>query len=191
MSAPVLPRWMFSTLCFVSFLRPHRPSAARSSIWPPIIACGRARHLVHGERAAPWFAQQDRRGRELLEREREQRVAGEDRGRLVELLVHRGTAAPQVVVVERGQVVVDERERVHALERGRRGHHPCARLAPSRRRRRSRGARARGAGACRARARRGGARRRGAWARPWRGGGRGSARAPCGPSRTARAAPRG
>jgi hypothetical protein len=39
-----------------------------------------------------------------------------------------GTPAPEVVVVERGQVVVDERERVHALERGGGREHVLARL---------------------------------------------------------------
>ena len=40
---------------------------------------------------------------------------------LAELLPRGRPAAPLVVVVERGQVVVDERERGHELERGRRG----------------------------------------------------------------------
>jgi hypothetical protein len=47
---------------------------------------------VHRERAAARVAEGERRGRQLLEREREQRVAREDRGRLVELPVQRGDA---------------------------------------------------------------------------------------------------
>ena len=55
---------------------------------------------------------------EHLERERLQRVAGEDRRRFVELPVRRGTAAPQIVVVHRGQVVVHERVGVNQLDGG-------------------------------------------------------------------------
>jgi hypothetical protein len=50
------------------------------------------------------------------ERLREQCVAREERSRLVEGDVSRGAAAPLVVVVHRGQVVVDEGERVHELD---------------------------------------------------------------------------
>ncbi len=51
----------------------------------------------------------------------EQRVAGEHRGRLAVGGPHRWRAAPLAVVVERRQVVVDERERVHELDGGGRG----------------------------------------------------------------------
>ena len=47
--------------------------------------------------------------RQHLEGQRLQGVAGQDRGRLVELLVTGGLAAPQIVVVHRRQVVVDQR----------------------------------------------------------------------------------
>ena len=57
-------------------------------------------------------------GGEHLERERLQRVAGEDRGRLVELPVRRGAAAPQIVVVHRRQIVVHERVGVNQLDGG-------------------------------------------------------------------------
>ena len=50
------------------------------------------------------------------EGQRQQRVAGQDRGPLVEGLVHGGPAAAQVVVVHGGQVVVHQRVAVHALE---------------------------------------------------------------------------
>ena len=56
--------------------------------------------------------------RQHVEREREQTVAGKDRGRLVELLVRGRTAAAQIVIVHRGQVVVRQRIAVHELERG-------------------------------------------------------------------------
>ena len=55
--------------------------------------------------------------RQLLERERQQRVAREHAQRLAELPVRRQPAAPVVVVVHGGQVVVDQRERVRALDR--------------------------------------------------------------------------
>ena len=50
-----------------------------------------------------------------------ERVAGEDRSALVERTVNRGSSASKVVVVERRQVVVDEAERMDALERDRGG----------------------------------------------------------------------
>ena len=55
-----------------------------------------------------------------LERQRQQRVAGQDRGRLAERLVVARAAAPEVVVVHRRQVVVDQRVAVHQLDRARR-----------------------------------------------------------------------
>ena len=48
----------------------------------------------------------------------EERVAGEERDALAERDVRARPSAPLVVVVQRRQVVVDERERVHELERG-------------------------------------------------------------------------
>ena len=58
--------------------------------------------------------------REQLECEHLQRVAREDRGRLVEGAVRRRPAATQVVVVHRGQVVVHERIGVDQLDGRRR-----------------------------------------------------------------------
>ena len=54
--------------------------------------------------------------RQQLERQRLQRVAGEDRGRLVEGLVAGRAAAAQVVVVHRRQVVVDQAIAVDQLD---------------------------------------------------------------------------
>ena len=51
----------------------------------------------------------------------EQGVTVEDRRRLVELDVRGRPPAAEVVVVERGQVVVDHAERVHELDRRGRG----------------------------------------------------------------------
>ena len=56
--------------------------------------------------------------RQHVEGEREQAVAGEDRGRLVEFLVRGRPAAAQVVVVHRRQVVVHQRIAMHQLDRG-------------------------------------------------------------------------
>ena len=90
--------------------------------------------------------------RQNVEREGQQRVAGEDRGRLVVGLVRGRLAAAQVVIVHRRQVVVHQRIAVHAFERGSRR---AAALLPVRRRtaRRSRPPET-AAAACRRRARR-------------------------------------
>ncbi len=51
----------------------------------------------------------------------EQRVSGEEGGRFVIGLVGRGASAPQIVVVQTWQIVVDERIGVHTFNRDRRG----------------------------------------------------------------------
>ena len=56
-----------------------------------------------------------------LKRERQQAVAGEDRGRFAKFLVARRQAATQVVIIHRGQIVVDERVCVNHLDGGGRG----------------------------------------------------------------------
>ena len=56
--------------------------------------------------------------REHLKRESEQGVAGEDRDRFAEHFVASGPAAPQVVVIERGQIIVDQRIGMDQLQRG-------------------------------------------------------------------------
>jgi len=97
----------------------RRPSAARSSAHQSLAAAGarqardRGRH-PRRRQSAPG------RTRQLLEREREQGVAGQDRGGLAEAPVGGGATAAHVIVVERRQVVVHQRECVDALERGRR-----------------------------------------------------------------------
>ncbi len=79
---------------------------------------GGAGKRQHEGRAA--FGRQHRRVvGDNVEGERQQRVAGKDRGRFVEGLVHRRLAATQVVVVHRRQVVMDQRIAVHAFERRR------------------------------------------------------------------------
>ncbi len=62
--------------------------------------------------------------RENVEGKGEQRVAGEDRGRIVIGTMQRRTAATQIVVVHRRQVVMDQRIAMHAFERGA-GHQPA------------------------------------------------------------------
>ena len=52
-----------------------------------------------------------------VERQRQQRVAGQDRGRLAEHLVVARPPAPEVVVVHRRQIVVDQRVAVDQLDR--------------------------------------------------------------------------
>ena len=80
----------------------------------------------HAERRLGELAGDGRR--RVREREpeglRQQRVAGEERRRLAEGDVRARPAAALVVVVERRQVVVDEREGVHELDRGGRGQAP-------------------------------------------------------------------
>ncbi len=71
--------------------------------------------------------------RDEFEREREQRVAGENRGRLVESAVHGRPAAPQLVVVHGRQIVMHQRIAVHALDRRRRAHRLGFRNAEQRR----------------------------------------------------------
>src|SRR5581483_11587092 len=91
----------------------------------------------HAERRIRELARHVRRvvrGREA-EGLGEKRVAGEDAHRLAVLLPRRRAAAPLLVVVERRKIVVDERERVHELERERRRYR-LLRLAARRLRRR-------------------------------------------------------
>jgi hypothetical protein len=54
-----------------------------------------------------------------LERQRQQCVAGEDRGGFVERLVAGRTTPTQIVVVHRGQIVVDQRIGMDHLDRSR------------------------------------------------------------------------
>ena len=68
----------------------------------------------------------------------EQRVAGEERRPSPNATCARRAAAPLVVVVHRRQVVVDERERVHELDRRRRGQAVLGDRAPPPRRPRAR-----------------------------------------------------
>ena len=56
--------------------------------------------------------------RERLERQHDQRVAGQHRQRLAEGAMDRGLAAPRVGVVETGQIVVHQRGAMQQLDRG-------------------------------------------------------------------------
>ena len=67
-----------------------------------------------------------------LEGERLERVAGQDRDGLAEGDVACGLAAAQVVVVQRGQIVVDQRVGVQHLQRGAERVDACGQLAGSR-----------------------------------------------------------
>ena len=59
-----------------------------------------------------------------LEGQRLQGFAGQDRGRLVEGLVHGRAAASQIVVVHGGQIVVDEGIAMQELDGGAGAHGP-------------------------------------------------------------------
>ena len=82
---------------------------SRSSCWPPIIASVAS---ISSE-ATPASARE--REPDRLD---DERVAGEDRRRLAVGRPDARLAAPLLVVVERRQVVVDEREGVDELDRG-------------------------------------------------------------------------
>ena len=55
-----------------------------------------------------------------FKREREQRIAGKNRGSFAEFFVARRLAAAKIIVVERGKIVVDQRIRVDEFDRARR-----------------------------------------------------------------------
>ena len=97
-----------------------RCSSSRSSSAPGDVEVLAA---DHPERRLGQLAREP--GRRIAEREPErldeQGVAREQRDPLAERDVRARPAAALVVVVERRQVVVDEREGVHELERGRAG----------------------------------------------------------------------
>ncbi len=84
-----------------------------SRYWPPIIPSVASTSSRATSRRLVREREPERLG--------EERVAGEQRDALAERDVRARASAALVVVVQRGQVVVDERERVHELERGRRG----------------------------------------------------------------------
>ena len=93
-------------------------SASMSSIWPPTMPARPA------ARARPTQSPARDRGvgigpriGENLEGQRLQGVARQNGGRLVEGAVSGRPAAPQVVVVHRRQIVVDQRIGVHAFDR--------------------------------------------------------------------------
>ena len=70
-------------------------------------------------------------GGDDLEGQGLKRVAGEDRGRFIEGLVAGGPATTQVVVVHRGKIVVDQRERVDEFHRAGEGQGPLAAFSPA------------------------------------------------------------
>ena len=125
MSAPVLARWMVSTRSAVG----ATPSDSMSTTWPPIMPGARPVSMSPKRpMPVPTATETSRRMattvgggrgqlRDGLEGERLQRVAGEDGDGFAEGDVAGGMAAAQVVVVERGQVVVDERVGVQHLQR--------------------------------------------------------------------------
>ena len=146
-SAPVL--WMMHELELGHASASCR-RASRSIAWPPAMprepaACGEQLHASQLRRR--------RRPRavlgEQLEREALQRVADQQRRRLVELDVARRLAAAQHVVVHARQVVVHQRIGMDQLDRGGR---PRRRRRGPRRRARPPRTRAAAARACRRRA---------------------------------------
>ena len=87
-----------------------------------------ADHAAHGARGGGEFRDQRDSAvgravhlRQHLEGEREQRVAGQNRHGVAEDFVAGGVAAAQIVVIERGQIVVNQRIGVDQLERAGRG----------------------------------------------------------------------
>ena len=95
-------------------------SAIRSIIWPPTMPAGTRRRGQRRDQLAAHRRVAMRIGiGQHLERHRQQTVAGEHRGRVVELLVAGRPAAPQIAVVHRRQIVVDQRIGVDHLDRRR------------------------------------------------------------------------
>jgi len=88
--------------------------ASRSRHWPPAVPTVPAAR-EGDELGARRVGVRCRRGQQF-ECQRQRRIAGQDGGPLVESPVHRGLAAPHVVVVHGRQIVVDERIAVHALK---------------------------------------------------------------------------
>ncbi len=70
---------------------------------------------------------------ENVEREREKRVSGKDRRRLIESAVHRRLSAAQIVVVHCRKIVMHERIAMHAFESGGGGKRFCLGNAEQRR----------------------------------------------------------
>ena len=98
---------------------PNRPSPARSSIWPPTMPPmpdARASARVSNSRTVG--SRVDFVAGDDVEGERQQPVAGQDRGGVVGLLVQGRPAAAQIAVVHRRQIVMDQRIAVDAFERG-------------------------------------------------------------------------
>ena len=145
MRAPVLARWMASTSSAVGAV----PSASMSMTWPPIMPGGSGLEVAdaayagadgEGDLAEDGDGGGGRSGkpRDGLEGEGLEGVAGEDGGGFAEDDVAGGLAAAEVVVVESGEVVVDEGVGVEHLEWRRRGRRrlrgclrclrPCGRL---------------------------------------------------------------
>ena len=125
-------------------------SASMSSIWPPTMPATPAARARPAQSAARIAASRiGPRIGENFEGERLQGVARQNGGRLVEGAVSRRAAAPQIVVVHRRQIVVDQGIGVDALDRrARAGPAPC-RSGRARALSRSRG---RASAACRRRA---------------------------------------
>ena len=121
-SAPVLARWMRSTSSAVGFA----PPLSMSITWPPIMPGasepGRSAPtpvptaMATSRRIATDRCWRCRKLRDGLEGERLQRVARKDGGSFTEGDMARRLAAAKVVVVERGQIVVDERVGVQHLD---------------------------------------------------------------------------
>src|SRR3989442_566939 len=93
------------------------------------VGAGRLRDLRHHVGNDPRVRRAVDVAGDQPERVREQRVAGQDGHRLAEHLVIGEPAAAIVVVVHRGQVVVDQRIRMDQLERARRGQHALGHAA--------------------------------------------------------------
>ena len=121
--APVLARWMVSSSCASGGL----PSPSRSATCPPIIpptvpeaVASSAISRVLRSSGAVELGQH-------LKGQREQRVAGQNRHGIAENFVVGELAAAVIVVIERRQIVVDQRVGVDQFQRaGRRAsRHPA------------------------------------------------------------------
>ena len=140
-SAAVFERWMYSSISGATCLF----SDSMSATWPPTmpftVPAAEAISVTHGDGAGGI----DGSGGDGFEGLGEQGVAGEDGDGVAEFLVARGLAAAEVVVVESGEIVVDEGIGVDEFDGAGRVERGVDRMGPRRRCGRLRG---RGWGGC-------------------------------------------
>ena len=115
MSAPVFMR------CnrVISAISSGICSARRSSIWPPTIPSAPAAFASSPTRSLRTRGSGCVAGSAITSKARASSASPANRCRFVEFDVARRQSAPQVVIVHRRQIIMDQRIAVHHLDRGR------------------------------------------------------------------------